>query len=287
MVNLVEYFFSLGVAGSLIAAFLWAVAAAILLFLRKKIQDRFGSNLNYFFNVIFLNKNNFFILSFIVLVLNFLFLFYKMPGQLILLNIIFLIFIWFSIKQLNAAGIFGADAKIKEGLNYESVLKLVERDFKFIGTGARKLTENKDAFKRAIGRVNSVGKTAKFILCDENSKALEDLALRAQVNGKEYKKNVKTSREEIEELIEEGFKIEIRKYSGDDISKMPIFRLTLINGNFCLVSYSLFNDPKHKGEELPQVYLGDAKNDRGYSVSLYHGFDKYFDSLWDELAEKD
>lgn len=196
----------------------------------------------------------------------------------------YLAFIWFSIYQLNSAGVFGADAKIKNGLDYETILKLVKDDFKFLGTGARKLTENMSEFKSAIGRVNSGGKTAKFILCDEESPALKKLAKQAKISEDEYKNNVRNSREVLEQLKDEGYRIEIRKYNVNEISQMPIFRLTLINGDFSLVSYSLFNDPMHKGEELSQLHLGDSKNSRGFSVSLYHGFDKYFDNLWDTLG---
>lgn len=277
---------SLGTTGSLLANLIWLPIVFGVLFFKKKIEEKYGSSLSYLFNSIFLNKNIFFVILIILIFLNFIFYFNHSFLIMLYVDCTFLAFVWFSIYQLNSAGVFGADAKIKNGLDYITILKLTKNDFKFIGTGASKLTENSEAFKDCIRRVNSAGKVPKFILCDENSLALEKLAQQAGISKDNYKRNVRNSREFLETLKKEGLNIEIRKYNVEDIALMPIFRLTLINGNFSVVSYSLFNDPKHKGEELSQVHLCDSKNSRGYSVSLYHGFEKYFDNLWNELSDK-
>ena len=280
-----KFFNELGITGSLIANLIWFIGVALLICFRKSLQIKFGNNITLFFNNLIFNKSYFAISSLFLIFTNAILYCLDYIKSIVFIDVTYLVFIWFGISQLNAAGVFGADAKIKEGLDYEGLLKLVKNDFKFLGTGARKLTDNKDEFKKAIGKVNSAGKIAKFILCDENSLALEKLAQQANIRINEYKHNVRNSREYLEDLVKNGFQIEIRKYKVDDINKMPIFRLTLINGNFAIVSYSLFNDPAHKGEDLSQVHLGDSKNERGYSVSLYHGFDKYFDNLWDQLGE--
>lgn len=277
---------NLGTTGSLLANLIWLPIVGGILYFKKKIEKKYGSSLSYLFNSIFLNKKIFFVATIILIFVNIIQYQAEAIFWLFYTNCSFYLFIWFAIYQLNTAGVYGADEKIKNGLDYLTILKLTKDDFKFIGTGASKLTENKEAFKDCIRRVNSAGKVPKFILCDENSIALEKLAQQANISKDDYKKNVRNSRELLETLKEEGLKIEIRKYNVDEISLMPIFRLTLINGNFSVVSYSLFNDPKHKGEELSQVHLCDSKNSRGYSVSLYHGFEKYFDNLWNELGDK-
>ncbi|RAZ04817.1 hypothetical protein C8322_06915 [Acinetobacter sp. SM1B] len=188
-------------------------------------------------------------------------------------------------------GVCGADETIENGIDYNRTLKLITQDFRFIGVGASKLTKNREAFAEAVRRVNSKNGKFRLILCDPQSEALKLLAKNAQTkqNGiKEasFQQNVKSSQETLKELVNDyNLTIEVKLYKADQIFKMPMFRLSLINNNFCLVSYSLFNDPSHQGEQLAQLHLKEKYNTNGYDVSLYSGFEKYFDHLWESIPE--
>lgn len=204
---------------------------------------------------------------------------------------IYLIIIWYYLFRLEKNGVCGADETIENGIDYNRTLKLITQDFRFIGVGASKLTKSREAFAEAVRRVNSKNGKFRLILCDPNSEALKLLAKNAQTkqNGikeESFQRNVSSSQETLKELVKDfNLNIEVKLYNADQIFRMPMFRLSLINNDFCLVSYSLFNDPSHQGEQLAQLHLKEKYNANGYDVSLYSGFEKYFDHLWESIPD--
>lgn len=196
----------------------------------------------------------------------------------IVLTFIFLRASWFSVSSFAKAGIVGVDPKISDGLNYKKSLTLCKHDFKFLGVGGSKLSENKAEFEAAITRSSSPTNPVRFLLCEPTSPQLIVFANRRNVGAATYQKRVRTSIDAILELKNtKNLNIEIRLYDVRSEAEMPLFRLVFLNGDLCLMSHTVFGEDIEKN--LPQYWIKQwqGKNDK---YSLYYAMDQYFEQLW-------
>ncbi len=187
-----------------------------------------------------------------------------------------------TINKYKDFGIHDFDFSIKEGFDYKKSLKEVQSDLKFIGVGAGKLTRNVEEFTSMVHRVDNSGNEMQLVLCNPESKSLELLNLRAGLQNDTYKSKVVTSLRLIASLKKKGLKIRVRLYNFNTIEEMPVFRVMLINSEYCLLAYSHFNDPRHEGEELPQLHLKKPENVDQNNLSIFKGFQKYFEQTWND-----
>jgi len=179
-------------------------------------------------------------------------------------------------------GIYGVDTSIKTGTDYNKALRTVKTEFKFLGVGGNKLTNNYEEFKLAVNRAGVEGKHVRLLLCDPKSEALEIIAKKAGKKGrevKEYSSNVKKSLSILAELKDSGHKIDVKFYNAKSEDDMPIFRLMFFNSKYCLASYTVFGVKGHKGEQLPQLHLTSSDPDHVVN-SFYFAFDRVFERLW-------
>lgn len=177
-------------------------------------------------------------------------------------------------NQIRDIGIYGVDKEIKKGIDYARSLLLIKNEFKFLGIGAAKLTNQKDALERAIK--NCVQhKPVKFLLLDPTNDILKEAARRFGRPVDEYKHNVKNSLITIADLKQKFKNIEVRFYPN-----FQIFRMMFIDDSICLLSYNLTGEGD--GSQLPQIYVVKPvfENTR-VANTLYYPLEKYFEDLWE------
>lgn len=204
----------------------------------------------------------------------------------IFLSISEITFLFRILIKYSRFGIVSLDKSAKQGLSYNKSILNTNYKLDFIGVGARKLTENDKDFSEMVERVNQQNNEVRLILSHPDNKSLMNLSTRADSNEGEYGTKVKNSLKLIARLKEEKeYNISVRFYRANSIADMQVFRLMIIDENYCLVTYSQFNDSSHKGENLPQLHLKKTNNDEFDKNSLLNGFQKYFNQTWDNLIE--
>lgn len=189
----------------------------------------------------------------------------------------FFILLYLTIRrnQFRDVGIYGADREIKTGIDYQKSLLLINNKFKFLGIGAGKLTDQRDAFKKAIKNCIQ-DKSVKFLLCKPTHEMLLKAAKRFEKPINEYKDNVIRSLRYISELKQKYENIEVRFYKG-----FQIFRMMFIDDSICLLSYNVMGEGD--GSQLPQLLI--VKQTKRVVNSLYYPLERYFDDLW-KVSEK-
>jgi hypothetical protein len=183
--------------------------------------------------------------------------------------------IWYLQTQRNslrALGIYGADKRIKKGIDYKKSLELCRNELKFLGVGAAKLTKEDPAFEEAIKRCRQ-NRPIKLLLCNPSTQTLVDAAKRYGRPETEYKETVVNSLRRIAELKRKYSNIEVKFYEG-----FQAFRLLFIDDAICLVSYYLIGEGD--GSQLPQLHIVRPDRSERVGNSLYYPFDIYFDNLW-------
>ena len=189
------------------------------------------------------------------------------------------------LRKYSRFGIVSLDKSAKQGLSYNKSILNTNYKLDFIGVGARKLTENDKDFSEMVERVNQQNNEVRLILSHPENESLMNLSTRADSNEGEYGTKVKNSLKLIARLKEEKkYNISVRFYRANSIPDMQVFRLMIIDENYCLVTYSQFNDSSHKGENLPQLHLKKTNNEEFDKSSLLNGFQKYFNQTWNYLV---
>ncbi|OGR00424.1 MAG: hypothetical protein A2511_10465 [Deltaproteobacteria bacterium RIFOXYD12_FULL_50_9] len=188
-------------------------------------------------------------------------------------SLIVFVFLWRDLNQFRAVGIYGADEKIKSGIDYKASLKLCQNSLSFLGIGASKLTEIIE-FEQALERCSD-DNPVRFLLFEPTNEKLTEAAMRANRPVEEYRNIVLKSLQTIAQLKRNrNFNIEVRFYQAT-----PIFRLMLIDDSLCLLSYNIFG--KGDGSDFPQLHLiksiGAQKE-----KSFYHPLNLYFEQQWNE-----
>ncbi len=181
-------------------------------------------------------------------------------------------------NRLWYVGIYGADKKIKEGIDYKTSLSLIKNEFIFLGIGASKLTDQKQEFEQAIQNCMQ-DRPVRLLLCKPTSEMLIDAANRFGKPVEEYNERVITSLRYISNLKSKYKNIQVRFYE-----KIPIFRMMFVDNSICLLSYNVTGEGD--GSQLPQIHVVNKTRERAIN-SLYYSLMRYFKDLWEESYEWD
>ncbi|WP_029835379.1 hypothetical protein [Vibrio parahaemolyticus] len=175
-----------------------------------------------------------------------------------------------TVHNFKKVGIQDSDSNMNEGLTPSEMLKQVENNFSFLGTGANKLTSDSN-FEKIIHLDK-----CRILLCNPNSKGLKEIGDSSDSN---YKATVEKSIEKIKSIIDRGNNnIELRLYTAESKEEMPIFRIALYN-DVCITSFNYFTPDKKDGSQLPQLHLKKYIN-KPLQSGFYYAYDTYFERLW-------
>jgi hypothetical protein len=188
-------------------------------------------------------------------------------------SMILLCFNWGQLRRFWVVGLRGADPTIATGINYSGALALCKNQLEFLGTGAAKLTAEKE-FQNALLRCRH-DRPAKFLLCKPTAEILTAATKRAGRDADAYRKVVLDSLRVIARLRKDrNLDIEVRFYT-----EPSIFRLMFIDDSVCLVSYNVFGEGD--GSQLPQLHVVRTPDNERVVNSFFYPFKVYFDELWE------
>jgi hypothetical protein len=188
----------------------------------------------------------------------------------------------FAVFELSAfwrAGVQGADATIAKGLDYGKSLGLCHNELWLLGTGASKLTKEKnfEAALRRCSRLDEDGRI-RFLVARPGSAFLGDAAKQAKVPHESYQETVGESLRVLALLQRDGVNLEVRFYPAEKF--IPLFRLMFIDNRLCLASYNAYGHGD--GSEFPQLRV--ARNEGRDYASFYDPFRRYFEALWESAT---
>lgn len=178
------------------------------------------------------------------------------------------------VTKFKQVGLEKVDLSIEDGLQATEMLEDVNRDFKFLGTGANKLTTDSELFKNVLKCGG-----AEFLICDPSSPALKQMSLRA---NDDYVGKVTSSINKLKKYVDEGHDIKLRLYYAESINDMPIYRLAFYN-DLCLCSYNYFSTDIQNGKQLPQLHIKKSPTDSP-ETTYYYAMTKYYERLWEQNA---
>ena len=174
--------------------------------------------------------------------------------------------------KFKQVGLEKVDLNIENGLQATDMLKDVQRDFKFLGTGANKLTTDSELFKNVL-RCGG----AEFLVCDPSSPALKQMSTRA---NDDYVAKVTSSINKLKKYVDEGHDIKLRLYYAKNINEMPVYRLAFYN-DVCLCSYNYFSTDIQDGRQLPQLHIKKSTT-ASPETSYHYAMAKYYERLWEQ-----
>ena len=176
------------------------------------------------------------------------------------------------VSRFKQVGLEKVDLSIEDGLQASEMLTNVKRDFKFLGTGANKLTTDPELFKNVLKCGG-----AEFLVCDPSSPALKQMGARA---NDDYVEKVTSSINKLKKYVDEGHDIKLRLYYAESINDMPIYRLAFYN-DLCLCSYNYFSTDIQNGKQLPQLHIKKSPTDSP-ETTYYYAMTKYYERLWEQ-----
>ena len=173
------------------------------------------------------------------------------------------------------AGVVKIDSGAGTGLDYEWSLNQVQESFSFLGVGATKLTENKDAFRKmAIRCVKNGGHPPELLLCDPGSQVLHELETQAEVSKHRFTGNVQVSKTALETIEDEiNCKFLIGRYQPKSKGELPLFRLLFIDKKICLISSGYYGN-SDLGRSIPQLLISKDAH-----PGLFLVFERYFNQF--------
>jgi hypothetical protein len=178
--------------------------------------------------------------------------------------------VFLELRALWAAGIRGADASVKTGIDYKTALDLCHNHIDFLGTGAAKLT-GEDTFEAVLARCRD-DQVLRFLLTKPDTDTLADAAKRYGRDRDEYARLVLGSLRKLADIKSRRAlgHLEVRFYD-----RPPPFRLMFIDHSLCLVSPNVYG--RGDGSQLPQLHVANSATS---GESIYRAFEMYFDDLW-------
>jgi hypothetical protein len=173
-------------------------------------------------------------------------------------------------------GLLGVDRTIAKGIDYRKSLDLCTDSLEFLGIGASKLVNERDAFRKAIDRCHRPDRPIRFLLCPPDHEGLIQSARQAGRPDTEYQEKVKGSLRELRDLkTRQAKNIEVRFYEN-----LPLFRLIFVNDTFCLASHYILGEGE--GSQLSQLHVWRNPPGRRDIESFYTPLRRYYDQLWDK-----
>ena len=193
------------------------------------------------------------------------------------LGLIFL----YELRKFWRTGIYGADAKVVDGISYAQSLKLCRNRLDFMGVGGAKLTAIPE-FEAAIKRCQKKDQAVRFLLMNPVESTLQDSAQRQGQDAQEHQKRVQRSLELLARMVKERkLNIKVKFYKRSPKFHLHIFRLMFVNEYLCLVSFNEFG--KHDGKESPQLHVVRSPESTD-SGNFYRAFEMYFEEVWEKHA---
>lgn len=189
---------------------------------------------------------------------------------------IFGLIVFGEFKAFWRLGLLGVDQTIAKGIDYRKSLNLCTDSLEFLGIGASKLINEREAFRKAIDRCHRPDRPIRFLLCPPDHEGLIQSARQADRPDTEYQEKVRSSLRELRDLkIRQAKNIQVRFYKN-----LPLFRLIFVNDTFCLASHYILGEGE--GSQLSQLHVWKKPPGRRDNESFYSPLRRYYEQLWDE-----
>lgn len=178
-------------------------------------------------------------------------------------------------------GLLGVDRTIAKGIDYRKSLNLCTDSLEFLGIGASKLVNEREAFRAAIDRCHRSDRPIRFLLCPPDHEGLIQSARQAGRPDIEYQEKVKSSLRELCDLrTKQAKNIQVRFYKN-----LPLFRLLFVNDTFCLASHYILGEGE--GSQLSQLHVWKKPPGCRDIESFYSPLRRYYEQLWNEAEPWD
>jgi hypothetical protein len=183
-------------------------------------------------------------------------------------------------------GLHAAQTSVTAGTDYRAALDLCRDSFSFLGTGAFKLTSEKN-FEETLLRCNSDNeKPVRLLLSTPDNPLITDAERKAGVTTGTYKENVIKSLRNLKRLKDEkNARFEVRFYKAETERDFENFRIMLIDDDIMLLSYNVYGR-NSAGRKTPQTVLFKSSMTSS-SDNFYFAFQGYFERLWASSASWD
>ena len=187
------------------------------------------------------------------------------------------------LRAFTRLGIIDAHDKTKDGIDFESSLKMARSSIDFLGIGADKLT-SLDAFEETMKRCATEGNQVRFLLSPSGNPALERAAKRNGTDVGDYGRKVEDSLRRIARVKKNGdLDIVVKQYAAEHDKDLQQFRLMFIDNTYCLAGWTVWG--AHIGKDNPQLILKRPTREAPQN-SAYKAFHDYFETVWDSPDSK-
>ena len=177
------------------------------------------------------------------------------------------------LTRSTSVGIVEVNRHTRGKVGPHSLLSDSTDGFLFMGTGASKLTSQRDAFEEAVLGATRAGKSVQLLLSNPDEANLRAAAMRAKRPEDEYRKLVLDTLRFVKEIKEQrGGNVQVRFYRG-----VREFRLFFVGNRYVVVSYNVYGVTS--AEDFPSLVL--LRDQRQATRSFYWAFKTYFDREWD------
>lgn len=176
-------------------------------------------------------------------------------------------------------GLHAAQLSVAQGTGYREALDLYRDSFSFLGTGAFKLTSEKN-FEVTLRRCNADNqKPVRFLLSNPENPLIAEAEKKAGVAPGTYKQNVVRSLRNLKRLRdEENARFEVRFYRAETDRDFENFRIMLIDDDIMLLSYNVYGRDEAGRSTAQIVSFKSAMTSS--TDNFYFAFQGYFERLW-------
>lgn len=179
-------------------------------------------------------------------------------------------------------GFGAAEKSVASGTDYESSLRLCRKSISFLGTGAYKLTNNRE-FELAVARCMANGGSVRILMSRPDVPPLRRAEKMADVDPGDYSTKVRSTLKRLRALKRDReYPIEVRFHNKDNATRMQEFRMMFVDDERLFLSFNLYGHGD--GSDIPQVVL--TRNARANSLkSFFHPFSESFERVWRSSAK--
>lgn len=181
--------------------------------------------------------------------------------------------------KFSKMGLHAAQLSVASGTNYRAALDLCRDSFSFLGTGAFKLTSEKN-FEETLLRCNDDGRQpVRLLLSHPENHLIEEAERKAGVAAGTFRHNVIQSLQNLSRLrSEKNARFEVRFYRSEKERDFEHFRMMLIDNEIILLSYNVYGKAA-RGTNTAQAVLFKSSM-AASSDNFYFAFQGYFERLW-------
>lgn len=193
------------------------------------------------------------------------------------LTMVFLLLYWQ--WKFAKIGMHAAQLSVTRGTNYREALDLCRDSFSFLGTGAFKLTSEKN-FKTTMLRCNADNqRPVRFLLSNPENPLIAEAEKKAGVSPGTYKQNVVKSLRNLKRLRDdENARFDVRFYLAEKDRDFENFRMMLIDDDILLLSYNVYGRDEAGRSTAQIAFFKSAMTSS--TDNFYFAFQGYFERLW-------